>query len=77
MLVLACAKQACQFLEGSMRSDKRVEYARSWLAELELEPERLEYAHVPPRDVAALDSILKEFTSKLESFGTIPAAVNF
>lgn len=77
VLVLACAKQACQFLEGSMRSDKRVEYARSWLAELELEPEGLEYAHVPPRDVAALDSILKEFTSKLESFGTIPAAVNF
>lgn len=77
VLVLACAKEACQFLEGSMRSNKRVDYARTWLVELGIEPERLAYVHVPPRDVAALDAILKEFTSKIESFGTIPAVVNF
>ncbi len=60
-----------------MRSHRRVEYARSWLVELGIEPERLDYVHVPPRDVAALDAILEEFRAKLESFGTIPAAVNF
>ena len=77
VLVLACAKNACRYLEGSMRSHKRVEYARSWLVELGLETERLDYVHVPPRDVAALDTLLKEFSSKLETFGTSAAAVNY
>lgn len=72
MLVLACAEKACQYLEGSKRSRKRVEYARSWLEKLGIEPDRFKFVHVPPTDVAALDSLLKEFTSEIESFGNVP-----
>jgi coenzyme F420-reducing hydrogenase delta subunit len=70
--VLACAEKACQYLEGSKRSRKRVEYAKLWLQKLGIEPERLKFVHLPPMDVAALDALLREFKAELESFGTVP-----
>ncbi len=73
VLVLACQEKACQFLEGSMRSNKRVQYARTWLQELGIEPERLEYTHVPPADLEALESVLQKFRQRLKSFGEINA----
>ena len=72
MLVLACAEKACQYLEGSMRSNKRADYARSWLDRLGIESGRIEFIHLPPMDQGALDKTLKEFSSRLESFGKIP-----
>lgn len=72
MLVLACAEKACQYLEGSMRSHKRAYYARSWLERLGIEPERIEFVHLPPMDQEALERTLKDFSLRLESFGTIP-----
>ena len=75
-LVLACAEKACKYLEGSMRSHKRVDYARVWLKKIGIEPERLEFIHLPPMDRGALDDVLEEFTRTLESFETVPAAAN-
>jgi F420-non-reducing hydrogenase iron-sulfur subunit len=75
VLVLACAEKACQYLEGSRRSHKRADYARSWLERLNIEPDRVEFLHMPPMDVHALEILLKEFTAKLKSFGTMPANV--
>jgi F420-non-reducing hydrogenase iron-sulfur subunit len=75
-LVLGCAERACQYLEGSMRSRKRLDYARLWLERIGIEPDRLEFIHLPPMDREALDSVLKEFTLKLESFDQIPAVAN-
>jgi len=75
-LVLACAEKACKYLEGSMRAHKRVDYARLWLEKIGIEPERLEFIHLPPMDCDALDDVLKEFARKLESFDEMPAAAN-
>jgi len=72
VLILACAEKACQYMEGSMRSRKRADYARLWLTRLNIEPERIEFSHCKPMDQEALDKTLREFTEKLESFGTIP-----
>ncbi len=72
MLVLACAEKACQYLEGSMRSNKRADYARSWLDRLGIESGRIEFIHLPPMDQEALDKTLRNFASRLESFGEIP-----
>lgn len=72
VLVLACAEKACQYLEGSMRSHKRADYARSWLERLGIEPERIEFVHLPPMDQEALERTLKDFSLRLEFFGTIP-----
>lgn len=71
-LVLACAEKACKFFEGSMRSGKRMEYARSWLQEIGMEPDRLEFVHARPMDLDEVDRIVKEFTARLESFDQIP-----
>lgn len=73
VLVLACAEKACQYLEGSMRSRKRSDYARSWLEKIGVEPERVQFVHFPPMDPEALDKTLDEFAAKLESLGTTPA----
>jgi coenzyme F420-reducing hydrogenase delta subunit len=75
-MVLACAEKACHYLEGSRRSRKRVDYARSWLTKIGMEPERLAFVHLPPMDRAALDKALEDFRFKLESFDSIPAAAN-
>lgn len=72
VLVLACAEKACHYLEGSMRSHKRADYAREWLQRLDMEPERIAFIHFTPKDQDALDRTLREFAGKLESFGTIP-----
>jgi F420-non-reducing hydrogenase iron-sulfur subunit len=71
VLVLACAESACQYLEGSMRSNKRVNFARSWLRKINMEPERLEFIHQPPMDVEALDNTLRDFRARLESLGSV------
>ena len=73
-LVIACEEKACQYMEGSMRSHKRVDYARVWLTELGIDPERLKYTHVPPNDDRALDTLLKDFGERLEPLGKVPSA---
>ena len=73
VLVLGCATDACHFLEGSMRSHKRLDYARTWLEELGIEPERVEFVFAKPMDQSALDELIKDFSQKLETFGKIPA----
>jgi F420-non-reducing hydrogenase iron-sulfur subunit len=72
VLVLGCAEKACQYLEGSRRSHKRADYAQSWLQRLDIEPERVRFLNVPPMDLTALEKTLEEFTSLIESFGSIP-----
>ncbi|MGB6067872.1 MAG: hydrogenase iron-sulfur subunit [Desulfomonilaceae bacterium] len=76
VLVLACAEKACQYLEGSMRARKRVGYAKRWLEQLDIEPDRLEFVNFPRGDEETLDRTLKEFASKLESFSHKPAIAN-
>ncbi|MEW6349124.1 MAG: hydrogenase iron-sulfur subunit [Thermodesulfobacteriota bacterium] len=74
VLVLACAQQACRFMEGSSRSAKRVEYARLWLTKLDIEPERIEFRRIPPMDVGALEEALSEFSERVRSFGPVTTA---
>ncbi len=73
VLVLACAEQACQYLEGSMRSRKRVDYARYWLEKIGIAPERIEFVRLWPVSKQALEAFLKEFVLKLESLGALGA----
>ncbi len=56
-----------------MRSRKRVDYARIWLEKLGFEAERIKFVRIPPMDVDALDKAIREFSSSLAAFDTIPA----
>ncbi len=77
VLILACAEKACKFLEGSMRAHKRLDFARRWLTELNIEPERIEFVHATPRDKDGLTEILNRFGAKLDDLGAIAPASNF
>lgn len=68
VLVAACDVRACRFVEGAARADKRLVYARSWLAELGMEEERIAMVHLPPKAPQALEEALNEFASRLEGF---------
>jgi coenzyme F420-reducing hydrogenase delta subunit len=72
VLILACAENACQYMEGSRRSHKRTDYARAWLEKLGIETGRLRFVHLAPMDRDGLEAALKEFAIELETFGTIP-----
>ena len=52
---------------------KRIDYARSWLERIQIEPGRLKFVHLAGNDKDGLEAALKEFTARLETFGTIPA----
>jgi F420-non-reducing hydrogenase iron-sulfur subunit len=64
VLVLTCPEGRCRYREGSLRAQKRLEYARSLLEEIGLEPSRLELRASPaqsPRHIARiLEPILEE-----------------
>ncbi len=67
VLVLACAETSCRYLEGSKRSHKRFDYARSWLAKIGLNPERIAFRHILPRDMVALETALQDLSHQLEA----------
>lgn len=73
VLILACSEKACQYLEGSSRSRKRVDYARQWLHKVGISTERLNFVRIPPMDRAALENLLREFIPKIQSLEVIPA----
>lgn len=45
--VAGCAIGDCHFIEGNIRGKAAVKYTKKLLAEAGLEPERLEYFHIP------------------------------
>ncbi|MDD3472435.1 MAG: hydrogenase iron-sulfur subunit, partial [Syntrophaceae bacterium] len=73
VLVLTCSEKACQYLEGSSRSRKRVDYARLWLEKVGISAERLDFVRIPPMDRVALENLLREFLSKIQSLEALPA----
>lgn len=65
ILVFACAEASCHYLEGSKRSHKRFDYARSWLTKIGLNPDRIAFKHIVRGDKEALEAGLKHLTRQL------------
>ena len=49
-----------------MRSRKRVDFARLWLDKLGIATERIEFVRLWPVWIQSLETVLKEFATKLE-----------
>ncbi|MEJ5377068.1 MAG: hydrogenase iron-sulfur subunit [bacterium] len=64
VLLLTCAEGRCRYREGNLRARRRLEYARSLLEEIGIEPGRLELrmaSSQSPRHIARiLEPILRE-----------------
>jgi len=74
VIVFACPKGECRFVEGNIRAKKRVERTRGLLDEIELDGRRLSLFNVNQKDEEAAAKIIKDTLSKLKDIGTNPAA---
>ena len=70
--VIGCEEQLCRYNEGSHRAGVRMAYTRKYLAEIGLEPERVERAVITPGDQSALAAIVAEIKKRLQSLGPSP-----
>jgi coenzyme F420-reducing hydrogenase delta subunit len=72
VIVAGCLEGGCHFLEGNLRARRRVERARQLLAEIGLEPERLEMFNLSSAEGQRFAEIVTEMTARLAELGPSP-----
>ncbi|MCL6622084.1 MAG: hydrogenase iron-sulfur subunit [Syntrophobacterales bacterium] len=72
VMVSGCEAGSCHFLEGNLRARERVEYAKKLLAEIGLEPERLEMFEVAASDAPKWVMVVREMTERVKKLGPSP-----
>lgn len=75
--VAGCALGDCHFLEGNRRAIQTVAHAKHLLAEAGLEPERLEFFHVPASAGPLFAQRANEMTDRARSLGPNPLRKTF
>jgi len=70
--VAGCALGDCHFLEGNVRAIQVVAHAKKMLAEIGLEPERLEFFHVPASAGPLFAQRAAEMTERARQLGPNP-----
>lgn len=72
VIVAGCLEGGCHFLEGNLRARKRVERAQKILAEIGLEPERLEMFNLSSAEGARFAEIVTTMSQRLAKLGPSP-----
>src|SRR3972149_6874291 len=72
VIVAGCLEGGCHFLEGNLRARRRVERARQLLAEIGLEPERLEMFNLSSAEGTRFAEIVTTMVQRLKKLGTSP-----
>ena len=67
-----CLEGECHFLKGNLRAKKRVMYLKKLLAEVGIEPERVEMYNVSSSDGPRFAQIAHEMTAKIRTLGPSP-----
>ena len=70
--VAGCAIGDCHFLEGNLRALQTVAHAKKLLAEIGLEPERLEFFHIPASAGPLFAETANEMTDRARKLGPNP-----
>jgi F420-non-reducing hydrogenase iron-sulfur subunit len=70
--VAGCAVGDCHFLEGNLRAIQTVAYAKKLLAEIGLEPERLEFFPIPASAGPLFAQRANEMTDRAKKLGPNP-----
>jgi coenzyme F420-reducing hydrogenase delta subunit len=70
--VVGCPEALCLFTEGSFRMGKRLEWARTYLTEIGLEPERLSLFRLAAGDKPALVALAGEVAARAQALGLNP-----
>jgi len=72
VIVAGCLEGGCHFLEGNLRARKRVERAKKLLAEIGLEPERVEMFNLSSAEGTRFAEIVTEMNQRLVRLGPSP-----
>ncbi len=70
--VAGCALGDCHFLEGNLSAIRTVAYTKKLLAEIGLEPERLEFFHIPASAGPLFAQRANEMTERARQLGPNP-----
>lgn len=72
VLVAGCLEGDCHFLRGNLRAKKRVGYAKKILAQVGLEPERVEMFNLSGSMGPRFAEIVEEMTDRITKLGPSP-----
>ena len=72
VIVAGCLEGGCHFLEGNLRARRRVERGRELLAEIGLEPERLEMFNLSSAEGTRFAEIVTSMVERLKRLGPSP-----
>ncbi|MDQ1255701.1 MAG: F420-non-reducing hydrogenase iron-sulfur subunit [Candidatus Hydrogenedentes bacterium] len=72
VFVAGCLEGGCHFQEGNLRARRRVERAKEFLAEIGLEPERLDMYNLSSADGPRWAEIVTEMNERIERLGPSP-----
>jgi len=72
VLVLGCFEDSCNFVTGNLRARQRVEYTKKLLADIGIEPERLEMKHLSPASPERFLTLVGAMVEKVRELGPVP-----
>ena len=64
--IVTCPPGSCRYKEGNLRAGKRIEFARTLIAEIGLEPERFVLVHASGPIPRSIDEIARELIGEEE-----------
>jgi coenzyme F420-reducing hydrogenase delta subunit len=76
VIVAGCLEGGCHFLEGNLRARRRVERAKQLLAEVGIEPQRLEMFNLSSAEGPRFAQIVTEMSQRLAQLGPSPLRSN-
>ena len=69
VFVAGCLEGECHYLEGNLRARRKVNYVKRLLAEVGIEPERVEMFNLSSAMGGRFAEIVKEMTEKVKALG--------
>jgi coenzyme F420-reducing hydrogenase delta subunit len=74
--VAGCLEGECHFIEGNLKARKKVAYVQKTLAEIGVEPERVQMYNLSSAQGARFAEIANEMVAKIRELGPSPVKKN-
>lgn len=75
VIVAGCLEGGCHFQEGNLRARRRVERTKQFLAEIGIEPERLEMFNLSSAEGTRFAEIVNEMSGRIAKLGRSPLRI--
>ena len=72
LYVAGCLEGECHFINGNLKTRKKVEYVKNALIEIGLEPERIEMYNLSSAMGLRFAEIAREMTARIKQLGPSP-----